>query len=163
MLDTLPVNVDGIPLELRRRRQWVCWRLKYIEPEGDRPGRWTKPPIDPHIGGEASSTNSATWGTLAEALARMERDGLPGIGYVVSEDDPYTGIDLDKCRDPLTGQIAPWAETIIRDLDSYAELSPTETGVHVFVRASKPGDRCRRGKIELYDRGRYFTMTGQRL
>ena len=33
----------------------------------------------------------------------------------------------------------------------------------MIVRARLEGGRCRRGPVEMYDRGRYFTMTGDRL
>ena len=159
----LVAAVEAIPTELRARKQWVGWAWKRIEPGGDHPVRWTKVPINPHTGGDASSTSPTTWGSLGDALSRMDRDGLAGIGYVFSGDDPYTGVDLDKCRDPLTERIEPWAAEIVADLDSYTELSPSETGLHLIVRATKPAGRSRRGPIELYDRGRYFTITGHRL
>jgi primase-polymerase (primpol)-like protein len=84
-------------------------------------------------------------------------DGRP-IGYVFSADDPFTGIDLDKCR--VTGKFASWASDIIKSLDSYTELSPSGTGLHIIVRAQLTGPHHRKEGVELYDRGRYFTMTG---
>ncbi|HIN85840.1 MAG TPA: DUF3631 domain-containing protein [Myxococcales bacterium] len=80
-----------------------------------------------------------------------------------SEDDPYAGIDLDHVRDPDTGQFEPWAREIITRLDSYSELSQSGTGAHIIVRAKVPGTRRRKGDIEIYDAGRYFCMTGERL
>src|SRR5262249_17926175 len=73
------------------------------------------------------------------------------------------GIDLDDCRDVETGEIKPWAEEIIRDLDSYAEVSPSRTGVKVIVRGAVPAGGNRKGDVEMYDRGRYFAVTGHRL
>jgi hypothetical protein len=74
---------------------------------------------------------------------------------VFSPDDPYLGVDLD---DGL-----PKAEraAITRELDSYAETSVSGDGVHVIVRASLNGHgRNRKGPFEVYDKGRYFTFTG---
>jgi putative DNA primase/helicase len=88
---------------------------------------------------------------------------MDGVGYVFSAEDPYTGIDLDKCRDPETGAIADWAQEIITALRSYPEISPSGTGVHIIVREALPSHSRRKGHIELYDGGRYFTMTGVRL
>ena len=73
---------------------------------------------------------------------------------------PYVGIDLDKCRDPETGKIEPWAEAIIRELDSYTELSPSGRGFHIWVRGTLPQGPRRAGRVEMYDNGRYFTVTG---
>jgi hypothetical protein len=85
-----------------------------------------------------------------------------GIGYVFTEDDPYTGIDLDKCCDS-NGNIDQWAQDIIDALNSYTEISPSGTGIHIIVKGTLPQGRNRNGHIEAYSNGRYFTMTGNRV
>jgi len=153
-------TATGIPMELRERLQWVAWR-----PE-EREGKTTKTPVNPMTGKMASATERTTWGTYAEAQTRAAQPGNEGIGFVFSADDPYMGIDLDKCRDPQTGEVAEWARRIISELDSYAEVSPSGTGVHIIVRANKAGEKCKVAKpgvIEMYDQARYFTMTGNQL
>ena len=75
-----------------------------------------------------------------------------------SSGDPFAGVDLDKCRDPQTGELEGWAKKIVRGLDGYAEASPSGTGVHVIVRAKAPNRR--RGRIEAYSSERFFTVTG---
>lgn len=153
---TLPVRPDAIPAELRERPQWVCWHW------AERAGRWTKVPVNPATGARASTTDPATWGTFDQALTRYCAEDLPGIGFVFSAADPFCGIDLDHCRDAATGTLTPAAESIVAALDAYAEVSPSGTGVHVIARARVPGPRSRdtdKG-IELYDQGRYFTITG---
>jgi putative DNA primase/helicase len=158
----LELVLGSVPACLRDLAQWVCWR--YVE----RDGKPTKCPIRPTKGGPASSTEPATWGTFEQAVAALQRcSDLEGIGFVFTTADPFAGIDLDKCVDAATGQIKPWALPIIRQLDSYAEFSPFGTGVKVFVRARKKGQRCKTGyedgAVEMYDRERFFTITGQRL
>lgn len=73
-----------------------------------------------------------------------------------------SSVDLDGCRNE-SGQLNPIAAAIVDELDSYAEWSPSGSGVHLIARGRLQGRRCRRGPIEIYDRGRYFTVTGQRL
>jgi len=150
------------PAGARDSPQWVAW--KYIE----RDGKPTKSPINPHTGEFASSTDASTWGTFDEAIAACSQDcGLAGVGFVFTADDPYCGVDLDDCRDPESGQLKDWAREIVEQLASYSEVSPSGNGVKVFVQAVKPGRRCRKafhdGEFEIYDRGRFFTVTGQRL
>ena len=150
------------PAGARDSPQWVTW--KYIE----RDGKPTKSPINPHTGEFASSTNASTWGTFDEAIAACRQDaGLAGVGFVFTADDPYCGVDLDDCRDPDSGQLTDWAREIIEQLASYSEVSPSGTGIKVFVKATKPGSRCRKayheGEVEIYDRDRFFTVTGERL
>ncbi|MBA2715246.1 MAG: AAA family ATPase, partial [Rubrobacteraceae bacterium] len=89
--------------------------------------------------------------------------GYGGIGFVFTPEDDLCGVDLDGCLDPETGEIESWASTIIEELGSYTEISPSGTGVHVLVRATLPEGRNRKGRFEAYDRSRYFTVTGKHL
>ena len=70
------------------------------------------------------------------------------------------GSDLDRCRDPETGTIEPWAQEIIDEIRSYTEISPSGTGIRILAQGSKPTGRCRKGSVEIYDHGRYLTVTG---
>lgn len=74
-------------------------------------------------------------------------------------DDPYTGIDLDGCFDE-TGVLAGWAQDLVTRFDSYTELSPSGHGLHIIIRGKLPGRGRRKGSIEMYSEGRYFTVTG---
>lgn len=151
-----PPNLDGIPAELRERPQWVAWR--FVVRDGD--GKPTKVPYAPAAGRRASSTEPQDWTDLHGAERYRDVAGLDGIGFVFCADDPYAGVDLDHCRDPGTGAIEPWAQEIIDQLDSYTEVSPSGTGAHIIVRGSLPSGRRRKGHVEMYDSGRYFTVTG---
>jgi primase-polymerase (primpol)-like protein len=85
------------------------------------------------------------------------------VGFVLTPDDPYTVADLDGCRDPETGDLQAWALEVVEALDSYTEVSPSGRGLHVWLRGELPGQRRRSGGVELYDRARYVTVTGQAL
>jgi len=145
---------DNVPAELAGLRQWVAWRWE------ERDGKPTKPPLNPHSGAYASTTEPATWGTLQEAVRFCEEhQWAAGIGFVFTKDDPYAGMDLDGCRDPQTEEIAPWARAIVDYLRSYTEVSPSGAGVKIFARGALPAG-VHRAAIEAYDCGRYFTFTG---
>ena len=149
-------SVYQAPGELRTADQFVCWR------EEARDGDITKVPYSVH-GGRASSTNPKTWAPFEAAIAYAEEHGMRGVGFVFTEDDPFAGIDIDKCRDAETGEIEPWARKIVDALDSYTEVSPSGTGLHIFVKATLPGPNNRKGPLEMYESGRYFTLTGEHL
>ncbi len=149
--------LERFPAELVALPRWVVWRLE------DRGGKPTKVPYAPRTRTHASSTDPATWATAADALAAWQAGEFDGLGFVFAEADGITGIDLDGCRDPDTGEIAAWARTAIDTLDSYTEISPSGRGVHIFVRGNLPPGRRRKGRIEMYDSGRFFTVTGEHL
>lgn len=146
-----------IPPDLKALAQWVCWRIE------DRDGKPTKVPKSPKNGGNARADTAATWGTFEQAVKYWQAhqgNGVAGIGFVFSAGDPYTGVDLDKCRVPESGEVEPWARKIITRLNSYTEVSPSGQGVHILVKGNLPPGGNRKGHLEMYDRGRYFTMTG---
>src|SRR5205823_9412249 len=66
-------------------------------------------------------------------------------------------------RDPGSGALQPWARDIVRDLDSYAEISPSGTGVKVIVRGKLPCGAARGTRIEVYSQAHYFALTGLHL
>ncbi len=152
-----------IPAALRECPQWVCW--KYIT-RGD---KRTKCPVNARGGGHADSTDPATWASFDDAVAAWKTGAYAGIGYVFTADGPFAGVDLDGCIDDA-GNIVAAAREIIDALNSYTEISPSGRGVKVFIAARKPdGIGCKSKAIagfketEVYDRDRFFTVTGQRV
>jgi putative DNA primase/helicase len=153
----MKVDPSGLPGSLKARAHWVCWKLIW---DGT---RWTKVPIDPKTGKYASSTDPSTWGTFAQAWSYYQghrSDGIMGIGFVFTKDDPYTGVDLDHCRDAETGAIQPWALEVVQYLNSYTELSPSGTGMHIYVRGVLPPGLRKKGDVEMYEEAHYLTVTG---
>jgi putative DNA primase/helicase len=152
-----PAPVPAIE-ELRGFRQWVVWRYETRE------GKETKVPYCPLNGLHAAVDDPRTWVDYVTAIAYAE--GYDGIGFVVTAEDPFAGIDLDGCID-AQGGIAPWARRIVQEIDSYAEVTPSRSGLRVWLKGVLPPGRRvlprTEGKIELYDRGRYFTVTGKAL
>ncbi len=154
------VVADAIPEPLRSRGWWVLWRY-----ELDDAGKWTKVPYKAAQGRyKASSTNSRTWATFSNAYRFYKsRKWVDGIGLVVSAGDPYCGVDLDHCRDPETGTIEPWALAIVAELPTYWEVSPSGAGLRAFCTGSLPPKDRKYGGVEMYEAGRFMTVTGHRL
>jgi hypothetical protein len=156
---------DQIPEELRALRNWVVWKLEK-RTGGRGVVHTTKVPYSAQSNKHAKTNSPATWsdfGTATEALKR----GYEGLGFCLVA--PYVGVDLDGCRPDGTDE--PWAARIINDLDSYSELSPSGTGVHVIAKGELPDGKRQKDMggdhhgVGLYDaaRGRYLTMTGCRI
>jgi primase-polymerase (primpol)-like protein len=152
-------NVSIIPpAELAALPQWLIWRFQI------RDGQPTKVPHTT-MGYQASVTNPEHWSTFRNVCAAYaRREFADGIGFVFTASDPYCGIDLDNCYPSDASEYVPWAAGILeRFRDTYSELSPSGRGVKIWCRATAP--RCGKwplngGAIEIYDRARYFAVTG---
>lgn len=154
----MDLNPNGIPEELKKSPNWVNWTIEV------RDGKRVKIPLNPKTGGQAQSNNPSTWGSYDEAVRRWkecENGGIEGIGFVLS--NGYSGVDLDHCRNAETGEVKPWAKQIIANLRSYTEVTPSREGIRVWTRGKLPPGRRKKGDIEMYDGGRFFTLTGQHL
>lgn len=162
------VKPEHIPAALAERPQWVAWKII------DKDGRPDKQPFQVS-GIHAKVNDPSTWTTLDNAMNCYANKQYDGVGYMFHADDPFCGIDLDGCRDPQTGVVAQWAKDIILALDSYAEVSPSKTGVKIWVCGKSPFDSGKKKSldvpkvcdkepaIEIYDKLRYFAVTGWRL
>jgi putative DNA primase/helicase len=148
---------DNIPPQLKQRPNWVVWGVR------DAP---LKAPFNPSsllIGrlSPAKAGAKETWDTY-EAAAECVRRGLArGIGYEFDGNGSY-GVDLDHVIGE-DGALTPEAKEVVGKLDSYTEISPSGSGLHLFAYA--PGaDITRHRKkdyfLEIYTEGRYFTVTG---
>jgi hypothetical protein len=159
-----PADGASLPDEMKEYPNWVNWKYHLSH------GRWTKVPIyrAGHGWPFASSTNPATWVDYYAALSThllLEDHDLVGIGFCPSRDTPFTFVDIDKCRDRDTGEIAPEALGYCRLLNTYTEVTVSGTGLRLALVGKKPGDRClnRQLRVELYDRAHFMAMTGWRL
>lgn len=158
---------DTVPECLRDRRQWILWKML------KRGGKDVKMPWSVYDAA-ASSTDPETWHEYETAVMRYDPNKHAGIGYVFADGDGFAGVDLDACRHPESGKIADWARRWLADNDdAYAEVSPSGTGVKMWLKSDLSLDRGRNIKIdekpmvpgkkpgiEIYTHGRYFAFTG---
>jgi putative DNA primase/helicase len=149
-----PDNLPDDLLELDGR--WGQWRLEH--------GR--KVPYQVN-GSRASTTNPSHWSAFELAFRAYSRrpNYYSGLAFVFFESDGLVGIDVDTCLD-ASGAPKTWAHNILsRFSDTYAEISPSGKGVKIWCRGRLPGPVGKvcveDGGIEIYDRGRYFAVTGR--
>ena len=156
-----------LPRELRELSEFSSW-VAYRIVANERNGKLDKLPINPYDGSPAKANDPRTWGTYDEALRYAFQNGLAGnaggIGFEFA--NGYAGIDLDDVVLDR-GTLKPFADEVMCLMDSYTEYSPSGKGLHILfklnVSLSKFGTRRRNDVlgIEMYDSGRYFTITGQ--
>lgn len=153
----------SIPAELRRLPQWVCWRYE------ERKGQRTKAPIDAKSNGKllhAKSNDPATWADFDTAAVAAQRLNLEGIGLALSESDGLTGLDLDHIWNPDTRELDPLAAEVLRRFaGTYAEISPSGTGVRIWcygkpLRSGKCVGKVKWLEVYSHPSSRYLTVTG---
>ncbi len=158
------IVVNAIPDELKQLCRWVGWRWKL----NAKTKKWDKLPINVRTERLASCTDPSMWCSFQEALAAKQKRRVDGISFALGEVDGTTlvGIDLDDCRDPATEELSDLAHEIISAMKTYAEVSPTGTGIKLLCEGRLPDGARHKNKastVEVYDSGRFFTITGQRV
>ena len=157
----IPLTVihANIPEALKSLPQWVCWKYVCKEGKDGKPGKWSKPPFQPN-GTLADKTKPEHYSDFSDVLAAYEDEesGFDGIGFVLTNNDPFVAIDIDHCF--VDGIITDEAAGIINELDSYTERSPSGEGIRIFVIGTIPRN-IHKG-IEIYSHASYVTVTGQR-
>ena len=166
------IQVNNIPADLRARKQWNLWRwIKTGTDATTGKETWTKPPFQSD-GTNAKSGDPRTWASFDHVLSTFNQGNFSGIGYMLSVDreatdelpatqnDGLAGIDLDHCFDPETVTVEPWAQTIVDALNSYTEVSPSGTGLRIFLFAKLPPEHPKIGNFEFYVAGLCLTTTG---
>jgi len=139
------------PEEIRDLPHWVMWKYQ------ERGGKLTKVPYSPK-GGMAKANDPSSWGDFSVTINTRNNDGFDGVGFELTA--PYVGIDFDHVRDPVTGIIDPESLAEIKALNSYTEISPSGTGIHVIVKGTTPRTNgSKKGDREMYDNARFLTMT----
>jgi hypothetical protein len=99
------------------------------------------------------------YGALA-GLPHPTPGPIAGAGVVLTRDGGVTCIDVDHVIS-ADGQLDVLAATIVERCDSWTEISPSGTGLHIFVRGTV--QRALKGnQIEVYSDARYIAVTGHR-
>ncbi|MFL5591546.1 MAG: hypothetical protein ACJ8DI_28375 [Ktedonobacteraceae bacterium] len=143
---------SGLLSELTPYSQFVVWKYT-VENK-----KLKKRPYQPKTHMPAKTNDPSTWTRLDPALKALATGRYNGIGFVFSETDPFTGIDLDVCV-AKDGSIASWAQEIITSLSSYTEYSPSKLGAHILTQATLPGAGRKSCNVEIYSHDRFFTLT----
>lgn len=169
-------TIDHIPQELKERQQWLCYRKEWNADKQKydkipKAPRWT---IDGDYIKKIGVRSSDEWTTHDEAQAFVEEtqerldedEALSGVGFVLTEDDPYVFLDLDDHVEG--GEISELARDWLDTLNGWSEVSQSGEGLHTFVKAydfSFDGLKKRDDSIgvEMYSDARFAALTGDTL
>lgn len=134
------------------QKRWVNYRFETVD------GKITKVPYSV-TGRKASTTDSATWSTYEEAVCISDKTGI-----IFLPDQKLLGIDVDHCLKDgvLMHEQTEVISNLIRQADTYTEISPSKEGLHLFLNIAEPLPLIahKKAPFECYTSGRYFTVTG---
>lgn len=109
---------------------------------------------DPH--------DPTNWCSAEIALAWVEYYGAGwGVGFVLTENDPFWCLDIDKCN-----QGGTWSTTAIELCGQFAsaaiEVSVSGNGLHIWGSGTVPAHRKKNTseRLELYTEARFMALSG---
>lgn len=164
---------NSYPTDLRGVKQWLTWkptddgrkvpRAPYVH--RDRPDRYV------------NAQDPAVWTDFETAVEWVAKLPAFDLAFTISDratapDAEFLLVDYDSVRDPDTGTIHPTVLAHLAQADSYAEVSTSQTGVHILCRGGLPAgitsitDTLSTASafpdpdIEMYDSARFVAMTG---
>ncbi len=147
---------DNIPDELKSQ-PWAVW---IAEPRAGITGKFNKAPRSPITGKKIGADKPELFGSFAEAKAAYTSGRYTGVGVLLTGNG-IIGIDIDAYKEAFQKQpeIDIWARKA-GVAGAYCELSPSGTGVRLFIRGILPGTGRKSGSLEIYDDKRFLTVTG---
>ena len=153
---------NNVPQEMKEYDNWCCYSLVYDEKRG----KDTKVPLNPKTGTKAMSNNPKTWGSFQDALDGINKFGFSGLGFMFSN-SPFLGIDIDGVSEDIekfnNGNTDNIISEFMESLETYTEYSPSGTGIHLIAKGDLPPQGRRKGNVEMYTEGRFFTVTGNNI
>lgn len=160
---TIKPNLNAIeaPDEMRNLPAWLVWRFEYHEGE-DKPRKvpyYTSGARRSGVQGRPEDRQQLT--TFDAARTQAARRGFDGVGFVPMPEFNICALDFDHCV--TNGQLHPDLEPIVTG--TYAEYSPSGTGVRAFVKGQYGNSKSRDGAygFEVFSSKGFVTVTGNRL
>lgn len=149
------------PDEMRNLPAWLVWRFEYHEGE-DKPRK-----VPYYTGGakrygtQGRPEDLQQLTTFDAARSAAARRGFDGVGFVPRPEWNICALDFDHCV--VNGAVHKDLEAIVTS--TYAEYSPSGTGVRAFVKGQY-GNSKARGEpygFEVFSSKGFVTFTGNRL
>lgn len=144
---------DRIPQALKEKRGWLLWRkprkVPYYVGSGSN-----------RSGDQGGASDRAAMVTFEMAVAASAREDA-GLGFAMFAEWGLVCVDLDGCV-RADGSLTPAAEALVAGAGAtYIELSPSGTGLHIWLRGSFHDKKNKGAGVEAFCAQHYLTMTGR--
>jgi hypothetical protein len=150
------------PAELKKLNSWLTWRAV------QKPGKAKPDKIPFYVNGSARGKHGepadrAALATFDAAVEAANRKGAAGIGLAMLANNGLAGLDFDHCV--VNGTVDPRVLPLIAG--TYAEISPSGTGIRAFYRGTladgqENGDPTEL-KLQVFCAKGFVTVTGNKL
>jgi len=166
MRDQVEIALQDSLSELTKYNQFILYKMI---PDPNKPGKYKKLPACCLTGITANAHDPKIWMSYKIALEELrKRDTSFGIGFVLTENDPFWCLDIDSCLENCDVSGKKWSDLAMSLLgmfpDAAVEVSLSKTGLHVFGIGKASSHKCKNTKlnIEFYTSNRFIALTGDR-
>lgn len=153
--------MNFLPDSLKPLAAYKQFTIYKLIPRPD--GKTDKLPCDFRTGKACSWTDPAYWTNSETAIAAAANFGENyGVGFVLTEHDPFFLLDIDDCLIPGIG----WSPTALNIAALFQgiciEVSQSGTGWHLIGSGRPPAHGCRNDQLglEFYHSSRHIALTG---
>lgn len=151
-------------LPLGQYNQFICW---FAWPSERNPAKLDKIPCAWWDGSKVDAHAPGAWTDAAHALAcapQWDRGYGAGVGFVLTDADPFFFVDVDGAYDRSAGAWSPIANDFVRRFAGAAvEVSMSGVGLHIIGCCQKPFDHAKKNtpqRLEFYTSKRFIALTG---
>ena len=139
-------------------KRWTNWRLETVNEKQTKVPYFSKTK-------KSESNNPSTWRTYEEVFDASNNGGnnFSGVGIFFKEDKLLLGVDIDHCVNDgkIEHEKKDIIEKFIKESNTFIEISPSNTGLHLFFEMKTPLDLVahKKAPFEVYNNLRYLTVT----
>lgn len=159
----LSALAENVPDEMRLMPNWCAYKTRWNNEKGKK-DKFVLSPVD---GKWAKSSDPATWTDFETAMEFAKRNNCEGLAFALDGKSGISCIDLDHSIGE-GGELSAPAKRLTDEIsDTYIEISVSGNGIHIFVKEDILGKGkyknravTSEGEIEVYDTGRFISMTG---
>jgi primase-polymerase (primpol)-like protein len=158
--DWLTPDFNNIPDDLKKL-PWGVWRAEpRLDKNRNPTGKYNKAPRNPLTGIKIGANQPEAFGTFEQAKKAYEDGGYTGVGVLMC-DANIVGIDIDDAIEVFEKRpdVEEWAKQAVKE-GAYCEVSPSGNGLRLFVKGKLTGKGRKVDKLEIYDDGRFLSVTG---
>lgn len=154
----LSVNFASVPTWMHDKK-FCVWTAELREN-----GKVNKAPRHPNGGWLLSVKEPNRWATFDQVKQAYINGNYDGIGVLLTSGSGVVGIDIDGWKSLVAANrdVFDTLEKFIQQ-GGYVERSPSGTGLRAFVKGHLGGGGQKSGGFEVYDDGRFLTVTGQQV